>query len=144
MNQIALDFLKARENCRLEAYRDSAGIWTIGWGHTGSDVTEGLVWTQAQADQALIAKVANVETTVSMQTYPLKLSEQQAAALISFAYNEGQHAFATSQILQFVRAQKWFAAMKDLLNWTRAGSADSQGLLKRRCYEAALFLEGSP
>ena len=36
------------ESCRLTAYQDLKGIWTIGWGHTGPEVVEGLVWTQNQ------------------------------------------------------------------------------------------------
>ncbi len=41
------------EELRLIAYRDSGGVWTIGWGHTGPEVHEGLVWTRAQAEAAL-------------------------------------------------------------------------------------------
>lgn len=40
------------EGCRLEAYQDQGGVWTIGYGHTGPDVHEGLTWTQEQADEA--------------------------------------------------------------------------------------------
>jgi lysozyme len=41
------------EGLRLVAYRDSGGVWTIGWGHTGPEVCEGLVWTREQAVAAL-------------------------------------------------------------------------------------------
>nr|WP_205208480.1 hypothetical protein [Chromobacterium haemolyticum] len=36
------------EGLRLKAYQDAVGVWTIGYGHTGPDVTPGLVITQAQ------------------------------------------------------------------------------------------------
>ena len=40
---------KSFEQCRLTAYQDPLGIWTIGWGHTGPEVVSGLTWTQALA-----------------------------------------------------------------------------------------------
>ena len=48
-----LSLIRESEGCRLEAYRDSVGVCTIGYGHTGADVHEGLVWTQSRADSAL-------------------------------------------------------------------------------------------
>ena len=51
------DQLKAmlirHEGLRLKAYVDTRGNWTIGYGHTGPEVVEGLVITQAQADEYL-------------------------------------------------------------------------------------------
>ncbi len=44
---------KRLEACRFHAFQDSGGVWTIGYGHTGPDVYEGLVWTQEQCDAAL-------------------------------------------------------------------------------------------
>ena len=48
-----LALTKAGEGLRLESYQDSGGVWTIGYGHTGPEVHEGLVWTQEQAEEAL-------------------------------------------------------------------------------------------
>jgi lysozyme len=52
-----LNLLKQLEGRRLNAYQDQAGIWTIGYGHTGPEVNAGLVWSQAQADATLQAGV---------------------------------------------------------------------------------------
>ena len=41
------------EGCRLTAYQDQVGVWTIGYGHTGTDVTPGLTITQQQAEAGL-------------------------------------------------------------------------------------------
>lgn len=49
--------LQRDEGCRLTAYRDTVGVWTIGYGHTGPEVRQGLTWTQAQADQQLDADI---------------------------------------------------------------------------------------
>lgn len=40
------------EGCKLKAYRDIKGVWTIGWGQTGEGIKEGVEWTQEQADAA--------------------------------------------------------------------------------------------
>ena len=37
------------EGCRLTAYQDQVGVWTIGYGHTGPDVTPGLTITEEQS-----------------------------------------------------------------------------------------------
>jgi lysozyme len=143
MNQIALDFIKARETCRLAAYRDSGGTWTVGWGATGARIGPSTMWTQEQADADLARRVAALEASVSVRTVPARLTRQQTAALVSFAYNVGLAAFAGSHVLAFVLAKNWLAAAKALLTWDHVNGVESQGLLKRRLYEAALFLEGS-
>ena len=43
------------EGCRLTAYQDQVDVWTIGYGHTGADVTPGLTITLQQAE-TLLAK----------------------------------------------------------------------------------------
>ncbi|HEX3429561.1 MAG TPA: lysozyme [Rhizomicrobium sp.] len=145
MNQVALDFIKAREKCRLLAYQDSGCKWTVGWGATGPAIGYGTQWTQAEAEADLIARVGKVETAVSMAVAPLRLTLQQEAALISFAYNVGTFAALgpDSHVRAFVKVRNWLAAMKALLTWDHVAGVEMQGLFKRRCEEAALFLEGT-
>jgi lysozyme len=45
------------EGCRLEAYPDIRGIWTIGYGHTGPDVHPEMCITQAQVEAYLLKDV---------------------------------------------------------------------------------------
>lgn len=48
--------LRVDQYDRLPNWRTLSGSpWTIGYGHTGKDVYAGLVWTQPQADQALVS-----------------------------------------------------------------------------------------
>ena len=42
------DLLERLEAKRLKAYKCSAGVWTIGIGHTGEDVYEGLEITDEE------------------------------------------------------------------------------------------------
>ena len=143
MNQIALAFVKAREICKLAAYQDSGGIWTVGWGATGPGIVAGTVWTQAEADADLEHRLGLVEMSVSHLLGNGSFSVQQRAALISFEYNCGAVALAQSHLLQFVLKRNWIAAAKAFLQFDHAAGTELQGLLKRRMYEGALFLEGS-
>ena len=98
---LAAQFVRAHESCRLAAYPDSGGVWTVGWGHTGAEVHEGLSWTQAEADAQLDADLAEFAEAVTRLKRRL-LSDQQMAALISFAFNLGVDALANSTLLTLV------------------------------------------
>jgi lysozyme len=142
MNQTAFAFIKAREGCKLTAYRDSGGVWTVGYGATGPDIVEGTVWTQQKADTDLATRVGHIGNIVATKTATAYLSDQQTAALISFAYNVGLGAFGGSTLLKYVIARNWIAAAKQFIAWDKDGGNEVQGLLKRRFYEGAMFLEG--
>jgi lysozyme len=139
---IASAFVAGHEGCRLTAYRDSVGVLTAGYGHTGPDVTEGLVWTQGQADNALAADLRRVETEVLGLKRRL-LTDQQMAALISFAFNLGSHALAGSTLLTKVNDADFIGAAHEFPKWDFAAGHELKGLLIRRFEEAALFLKGS-
>jgi GH24 family phage-related lysozyme (muramidase) len=76
------------EGCRLQAYRDTGGVWTIGYGHTGRDVNQDTKWTQQQADEQLAKDQAHLFQMVAGR--PLL----EAGALVSFGYNCGAGALA--------------------------------------------------
>lgn len=142
MNQIAAQFIKAHEGCKLAAYRDSAGIWTIGYGATGPEVHEGAVWTQQQADARLESDIARFEAGVK-RCVKVPLSDKQAAALISFAFNLGEASLASSTLLTMLNQGDVIEAAKQFHRWDKAGGHELKGLLIRRFDEASLFLQGS-
>lgn len=139
---VLVDFVKAHEGCQLTAYKDSGGTWTIGYGHTGKDVTPGLVWTQYQAETVLGSDLADVSNSVSKHL-KTKLSEGSFAALTSLGFNIGVNALASSHLMACVNSEDWFGAAKAFLVWDRVGQAEVKGLLLRRLDEAALFLRGT-
>src|SRR4051812_40537319 len=90
--QIALDFLKGAEGDRLTAYRDSAGVWTIGRGHTGPEVVPGLVISEAQSDAYLFADATKAAVRLALRVKAAvlaALSDHEYAALVSFVFNLG-------------------------------------------------------
>jgi lysozyme len=134
--------VRAHEGCRLTAYPDGKGVWTIGWGHTGAEVQEGLTWTKEEADAQLEADLAHAAEAVARLKRRL-LSDQQMAALISLVFNLGEGALARSTLLTLVNDCRWLDAAKEFLRFDRMGGQESKGLLIRRLDEAALFLRAS-
>lgn len=139
MNETALAFIKAHEGCRLTAYADLGGMWTCGWGSTGSDIHPGTVWTQEHADARLADDVGRFEVAVS-QIVNVQVTDNQMAALVSFAYNLGVHALAGSTLLRLVNQRDFVGAAAQFQRWDRAGGREVPGLLQRRHDEADLFL----
>jgi lysozyme len=64
LDEAGLGLLKQFEGYRFTSYQDTAGVWTIGYGHTDG-VVEGMTISQAQADQLLLADTRH---TVSITT----------------------------------------------------------------------------
>ena len=92
ISAVGIALIKRFEGCRLTAYKCSAGVWTIGYGHT-SGVHSGQAITQAQADALLWQDLEKFEWYVNSTAYvPItaQLNENQFAALVSFAFNCGQ------------------------------------------------------
>jgi len=140
--ELAASFVRAHEGLRLAAYPDGKGVWTIGFGHTGPEVHEGLIWTQARADAQLAADLARAAETVA-RLARRRLSDAQMAALISFVFNLGERALAGSTLLARVNDGRFLDATREFLRFDHAAEVESKGLLIRRLDEASLFLKGS-
>lgn len=133
----AIDLAKSFEGCKLTAYQDPVGVWTIGYGHTGKEVHEGLVWTQEQADEALEHDILAAGTLLAL--YSPGLTDGPLDACTDFVFNLGIGAYRTSTLCQRVNAQDWPAVKTELLRWDHAHGTVIPGLLRRREAEAALI-----
>lgn len=133
--------IKAFEDCKLRAYQDQRGVWTIGWGHTGPGIVSGLIWTQAQADTQFDADFA--ARNAGFDQLDLALTPGQKSACQSLIYNVGLQAFETSHLLVCIRARDWIGAAKEFSRWDHVGASEAAGLLHRRLAEALVFLAGS-
>lgn len=139
MNAPAAQFIREHEGCRLKAYADTGGVFTVGYGATGTDIHPGTVWTQAQCELRLEEDVTRFERAVNdLVTVPI--NDNQRAALISFAFNLGAHALAGSTLLKKLNAGDKMGAAAEFVRWDRAGGVEVPGLLRRRHNEADLFL----
>lgn len=131
--------IKHFEGCRLTAYQDSVGIWTIGYGHTGPEVVEGLTCTQLQADTWLLNDTHAASNAV-MRDVDVALTQNQFDALVSFTFNLGAAALAGSSLLRYLNGGSPSAAANEFLKWDHAGGVVIPGLTLRREAERALFL----
>lgn len=140
----AKELLKRLEACKLEAYPDEAGVWTIGYGHTG-DVHAGMVWTQAQADAALDADLApRVLRLQHMLAGVPPLSDNRFSALVIFVFNVGLIAFAGSTAFRDIYNGRLDDVPAALALWNKIHDRSgvpvvSPGLVKRRAAEAELW-----
>jgi lysozyme len=133
------------EGCVLKPYLDlgGKGVWTIGIGSIrladGSPVTALTPpITQAQADALMMGELApTLDKVRALVASPL--TDRQAAALASFAYNEGLHAFETSTLLKKLNAGDLYGASAEFPKWVYAGGKVVVGLQTRRALERALF-----
>lgn len=133
----AKSLIQSFETCRLTAYPDGGGVWSIGWGHTGSEIHEGLTWTQELADQIFDSDVAAFGRYVTHYV-PAELSDNEFGALVSFAYNCGL--VALEKLGVFLHAGQRDAALTfwETFVHDRLGNIEN-GLVKRRRAEIALF-----
>lgn len=126
------------EGCRLKAYRDIVGVWTIGWGETRG-VTAGMVWTQQQADERFCESLTEfVEGVRKLCKNPP--SDNELGAMASLAYNIGLGGFARSTVLRQHNAGEHQAAARAFALWNKAGGKVVRGLTLRRAKESALYL----
>ena len=126
------------ESCRLVAYQDIRGIWTLGWGHTGPEVCEGLTWTQDQADAQLLADVQSSVAAVNADV-TVPLTQDEFDALVDFAFNCGNTALRNSTLLKKLNAGDYTGAANEFDRWDKAAGQVIAGLLRRRQKETDLF-----
>lgn len=128
------------EGLRLKAYQDAVGVWTIGYGHTGPDVTPGLVISQAQADALLARDLSRFEAGVTRLAL-VPLNQNQFDALVSFSYNLGLGSLQNSTLLRLLNQRDYAGAAAQFPRWNKAGGKVLPGLTRRRAAEQALFLQ---
>ena len=141
INRAGEQLIQAFEGCELEAYLDVAGIPTIGWGHTGPEVKLGQTITQAEADRLFDVDTDRFEAAVDKLAG--KATDNQFAALVSFAYNLGESALANSTLLREHKAGRFDSAAAQFLRWNKAKVrgvlVPVKGLTRRREAEALLY-----
>ena len=130
------------EGCRLVAYPDpgSGGDpWTIGYGHTGPEVVEGLEITQDQAEQYLAQDIKQAEANVNAVVH-VELTQEEFDALVDFAFNCGCRNLDSSTLMKKLNAGDYDGASHEFIKWDMAAGHHMAGLLKRREAEAAMFI----
>jgi lysozyme len=141
VNNAGLALVKSFEGLFLDAYRDIAGVWTIGWGHTGG-VYKGQRVTQREAEMLLVIDLTEAAAEVALRA-PYS-TDNQFAAMVSLAFNIGIYGYRGSTVLRKHKASDFAGAAKAFELWNKA-HVDGElvavrGLTRRRKAEAALYL----
>lgn len=132
-----ISFIKRWEECRLAAYRDGGGVWTIGYGHTGH-VLAGLVINHQQAEDLLRSDIQVAERGIR-QAVEVPLSQNEYDALTSFVFNIGETQFFGSTLRARLNNCDYQAAADQFPRWCYDNGKMVKGLLNRRRDERLLF-----
>ena len=144
LNKATIDLVKSFEGLRLEAYRDSAGVLTIGYGTTaaaglGITPVPGMRITEAGAESLLAEGLAKFAAQIR-PLIKVPVNANEFGACVSLAYNIGPGAFGKSTVLRRLNAGDRAGAAEAFAMWDKAGGHVLPGLVRRRKAEAALFL----
>lgn len=151
--------IKYWEGAQLKAYKahPSEEYWTIGYGHYGPDVYEGMKITAEQADAYFEQDIAQFEAAARRinEKYGLNANQNQFDALVSLAYNFGPgwvEANTGWRLARYIKSNfrdSYGNPIPDLeiadafAVLCSAGGEILPGLVKRRINEAEIFLYGS-
>ena len=137
---VVIQKIKEFEGLRLEAYRDAAGVLTIGYGHTGPDISPGDKISRYWAVELLKNDLGHYEAEV--RRLKVARTQGQFDALLSCAFNLGIDRLKTSTLLKLIRGGASRAAIRrEFQRWVFAGGKRMGGLERRRQWEAKRFFE---
>ena len=148
INQAGLDLIKHWEGIRATPYKDSAGIWTIGYGHTLGVTADTPPCTPAQANAWLVDDTMKAESDVNLflKQCNIVLNENQYSALVCLVFNVGPKPLKGT-LGRLLMEGKFSSAALAFSQWIYIHDADGKpialsGLEERRLAEAKLF--GTP
>ena len=138
----ALVLIPAYEGVEYTPYRDVAGVLTVCYGHTGSDIQPGKLYTDAECKALLHDDLTKVRRAVDPMI-KVPIDDNTRAAIYSFVYNVGPGAFSRSTMLRKLNAGDIAGACDEMKRWTFSGGKRWQGLINRRETEKAIC-HGTP
>lgn len=131
------DLIKDFEGFRTNAYQDSVGVWTIGYGHTkGVQPTD--VISPQQGEEMLTHELSEYENYVT-DLVKVPLEQHQFDALVSWTYNLGPTNLKSSTLLKVLNAGYYQQVPDQIKRWDKAGGKRLEGLTRRREAEAQMF-----
>ena len=138
------NIIKEFEGLRLEAYLDTGGVWTIGYGTikypSGTRVAKGDKISKNEAEEFLRSDSKWVDACLDSKV-KVKVSQNQFDALASFVYNIGESQFSSSTLLRKLNAGDYLGAANEFDRWVNDNGKKVQGLINRRAKEKELFLK---
>jgi len=137
ISQRGIDLIKKFEGCKLNEYKDSVGVYTIGYGHT-KGVYPGMRITEKEAEDLLKSDLIFFEDCIK-KLVKVELTQNEFDALVSWTYNLGCGSLRKSTMLKYLNEDKKQSVTSEMVKWNKAGSVVLKGLILRRKAEAELF-----
>lgn len=142
-NDKGVNLIKEFEGLRTQAYKDVAGIWTIGYGHI-KDVVGGMVVSVERALGLLKDDLKLFEDGVTKAIGNAPTTPNQFGAMVALAFNIGLGNFRNSTVLRQHLAGNNDQAAQAFLMWDKATINGKltpvAGLKRRREAEAELYI----
>mgnify|MGYP002574720644 CR=1 FL=1 len=151
ISQRGINLIKRHEGVILHSYLCPKGVLTVGVGHTGSDVTEGMIITEEEAENLLKKDLKKIEDKLnfSIEHDNITLNQNQFDACISFIFNLGFSAFIFSTLYKKLEQGDYAGASAEFPKWIYITKTDKltgerfkvklKGLETRRKSEQELF-----
>lgn len=141
ISQQGIDLIKAFEGLQLKAYRPvpTEKYFTIGYGHYGPDVLEGMKISETKAEKLLAEDIVKFEKKIN--DVRVNFRQNQFDALVSWVYNLGTGNFNSSTMRQYIIGDREDEEITDqMVKWILADGKPLTGLKRRRIAEANMFL----
>lgn len=141
LSQDGIDLIKGFEGFRASAYRDSGGVWTVGYGHTAG-VKPGMKVTGQQAELLLRADVMDaIKGLYSVHKAALleSMPDPAYSSLVSFVYNLGIGTYRAGSLPKLVEAGNPIAVARKMREYVYCDGKKLQGLVNRRAKEASMY-----
>ena len=135
-----MNFIGHWEGCELKAYLCSAGVWTLGYGHT-EGVKEGNTCTAEEAASWLVEDIESRQKVLAHYVNK-PVTEGQFIALTSLAFNVGVQNVVKSKLLRKLNMGDYDGAADEFLDFDLANGKKVPGLTRRREAESDLFFQG--
>jgi lysozyme len=135
--QCGIDLIKQFEGLKQTAYKCSADVWTIGYGHTGN-VYPGMTCSASSAEEYLKNDLAQAWKTLK-SCVKVPLTYNQAGALLSWCYNVGGGAVEKSTLIKLLNQRYYDQVPIQLMRWNKVNGEVLGGLSRRRASEARLW-----
>jgi len=127
------------EGYHTTTYLDPVNIITSCYGHTGSDLKKGQVFTQEECLDQFAEDLQEADAAVN-DVIHVPLTIWQRAALISFTYNVGEDNLRKSSLAKEFNQEEYDKGCDQLLSWVYANKKKLRGLEERRKLERSMCL----
>jgi lysozyme len=137
ISEDGLELIKKFEGCETNAYQDSVGVWTIGFGHT-KGVEEGQTCSIEDAESMLADEMDEYEGYINNMV-KVGLQQHEFDSLVAWVYNLGPTNLGESTMLKVLNGGQFDRVPDEMNRWTRAGGEILEGLVRRRQAESLMF-----